>query len=182
MPARTTAGRSDAARVIDRAELNAETNAAAASPSALSPAASAPPPPTLTAHTNAAPAPASLRPRLAEGRTALGDGVTAERRGDTVLVLFDTPRSRTRRPEKFESTVRATLPAIYGALADAALAGVPRGALVAAADLAGAAPRALRLALPDGQALALRPETRPGRDGPLVVRYAVTPDVAPAPR
>lgn len=115
-----------------------------------------------------------LHPRIGEGHTALGGGVTAERRGDTVLVLFDTPTTRTRRADKFEGTVRATLPALYGAAAGAALAGVPRGKLVAAADLAGAAPRGVRVALPDGQALALRPETRPGRDGPLVVRYAVT--------
>jgi len=129
-----------------------------------------------------APASARLWPRIAEGRTALGRGVVAERRGDTVRVLFDTPHMRTRHPEKFEGTVRATLPALYGAAATSALAGVPHGALVASADLAGAAPRGVRVVLPDGQMLALRPETRPGRDGPLVVRYAITLDAPGARR
>ena len=184
MPARTAAGPIDVPRAADGPEPTADTYSVAQSPPVAAPnaAAAAAPTPTVVSYANAAPVPASLRPRVAEGRTALGGGVTAERRGDTVLVLFDTPRTRTRRPEKFEGTVRATLPAVYGPLADAALASVPRGALIDAADLAGATPRALRLALADGQALALRPETRPGRDGPLVVRYAVTPDVAPAPR
>lgn len=115
------------------------------------------------------------RPIVAPGRTSLGDGAVAVRSGDTVAVHFDTPEARTRRPEKFERIVRSTLPAIYGAAADSALAAVPQGMLASGGDLLTALPeQGVRIPTSDGGALMLWPETRPGRDGPLVVTYRAT--------
>ena len=113
---------------------------------------------------------------VAEGRTVLRGGVVAVRAGDLVTVQFDTPEARTRRADKFESIVRATLPQIYGAAADSALAHVPSGALTTPSELVGELPaRGLRLPLgaaaAGAGAIVLWPETRPGRDGPLVVSY-----------
>jgi hypothetical protein len=113
-----------------------------------------------------------LFPIVAEGTTHLRDSVVAIRSGDSVTVHFDTPRARTRRPEKFEQIVRATLPAIYGPAVDSVLDRIPSGNLARSGDLLTDLPtRGLRLALGDGWALALWPETRPGLDGPLVVMY-----------
>ena len=96
----------------------------------------------------------------------------AVRAGNTVAVHFDTELMRTRRAEKFEQIVRATLPAVYGALADSALAAVPPGKLFAAADLLTKLPTTgLHLRAANGVTLAVWPETRPGRDGPLVIAY-----------
>ncbi|MFL5578434.1 MAG: hypothetical protein ACJ79S_20970 [Gemmatimonadaceae bacterium] len=115
-----------------------------------------------------------LRPAIAEGRTALRDGMFAERHGDTVTVSFDTELARTRRPEKFEQIVRATLPTIYGPAADSLLAHLPTGTLAGAGDLLTDLPaRGLHLPAPGGATIALWPTTRPGRDGPLVVTYRV---------
>lgn len=123
-----------------------------------------------------APAPSSVpAPIVAEGRTPLPGGLMAVRTGDTVVVHFDTPETRTRRPEKFERIVRETLPAIYGALAGDALAGLPAGQLVAGAELLEELPaRGMRLRTAQGGELILWPATRPGRDGPLVVSYRAT--------
>ena len=94
--------------------------------------------------------------------------------GRTVAVHLDTPATRTRRRDKFERMVRATLPAVFGATADSALAAVPAGSLASTGDLLTELPtRGLRLATPNGT-LALWPATRPGRDGPLVVTYVAT--------
>jgi len=115
------------------------------------------------------------RPIVAPGRTVLSDVAVAVRSGDTVAVHFDTPETRTRRPEKFERIVRSTLPAVYGPAADSALAAVPEGMLASGGDLLTALPeRGVRLPTADGGALMLWPETRPGRDGPLVVTYRAT--------
>lgn len=113
-------------------------------------------------------------PIVAEGRTELRDGIVAVRTGDTVAVHFDTPLTRTRRPEKFERIVRATLPAVFGIAADSALAATPAGGIARAGDLLTELPvRGVQLRTGDGDTLALWPETRPGRDGPLVVTYRV---------
>jgi hypothetical protein len=121
------------------------------------------------------PAPAALVPAVPEGRTELEGGMYAVRSGDTVTVYFDTPEGRTRRPDKFEQIVRATLPVTHGSAADALLASVAPGALVGAVDLVTDLPaRGLHLRASDGRALSLWPETRPGRDGPLVVSYRTT--------
>jgi hypothetical protein len=114
-------------------------------------------------------------PVVAEGRTELAGGIFAIRSGDTVTVHFDTDDARTRRPEKFEQIVRATLPAIHGSAAAALLASVAPGALIGAVDLVNELPsRGLHLLASDGSALSLWPETRPGRDGPIVVAYRTT--------
>ena len=115
-------------------------------------------------------------PRAAEGRTALRTaGAYATRAGDVVTVTFDGAMSRTRRADKFERIVRATLPEVYGDAGAIVLAAVKPGTLVTAAALTTELPRhGVRLAHPDGGALTLWPETRPGRDGPLVVAYRVT--------
>jgi hypothetical protein len=122
----------------------------------------------------AASAPA-LRPRVGEGTSALGGGMRAERRGDTVTVHFDTDLNRTRRADKFEKIVRATLPRVYGAGAAQALATLPKGTLTAGHDLVGELPtRGVHLRLADGNTVSVWPTTRPGRDGPLVVTYRAT--------
>ncbi len=117
-----------------------------------------------------------LQPVVAEGRTELQNGIYALRRGDTVTVHFDTPEARTRRPEKFEQIVRATLPAVHGAAAASILASIASGNLVGPAETI-TEPQAGGIALRggDGRTLSVLPQTRPGRDGPLVVAYRVIP-------
>jgi hypothetical protein len=113
-----------------------------------------------------------LKPIVAEGRTALRDGLVAVRTGDTVAVHFDLPLVRTRQPQKFEQLVRATLPAIYGAAVESVLATVAAGELIRGVDpLTTAGTHGVYLPLAAGWSLALWPETRPGRDGPLIVTY-----------
>jgi hypothetical protein len=113
-----------------------------------------------------------LKPIVAEGRTRLRDGFVAVRTGDTVAVHFDTPSLRTRQPQKFEQLVRATLPAIYGAAVDSLLSTVAAGELIRGIDpTVAVATHGVYLPLAAGWSLALWPETRPGRDGPLIVTY-----------
>lgn len=117
---------------------------------------------------------AELAPTIGEGRTSLRDGIIAERIGDEITVNFDTPLSRTRRPEKFEGVLRATLPQIFGASVDSALATMPVGTLVPSHGLTTDLPtHGLYVPLPGGSTLRIWPETRMGEDGPLVVRYRV---------
>ena len=124
-----------------------------------------------------APAPAAapaavLAPAVPMGRTQLAGGIFAERRGDTVVVHFDTQGSRTRRSDKFEALVRETLPRVVGDAGTRALARVAPGALVPAGELLamlGAGP--LRLPTGDGRVVSVMPGARPGQDGPLVVAY-----------
>ena len=132
---------------------------------------------TVATPTVAAPAPAPA-PVADAQRTDLGEpGVYAVRSGDTVTVYFDTPMTRTRRPEKFERIVRTTLPRVYGAesAAATAMSALPEGQLLASAgDLLTELPtRGLQLPAGEGRALTLWPGTRPGEDGPLVVSYRV---------
>jgi hypothetical protein len=123
----------------------------------------------------AGPTTPGVRLMVAEGRTPLGGGMVAVRSGDTVTVHFDQPGTRTRRADKFERVLRTTLPVVYGPLAEAALAALPDGQLVRAGDLLTALPmRGVRLRTADGATLAVWPQTRPGRDGPLVVTYLAT--------
>jgi hypothetical protein len=119
----------------------------------------------------AAPLP-PLKPLVAEGRTPLRDSAFALRLGNTVTVHFDVPSLRTRRYDKFERVVRTTLPAIFGPSADSLVSRFSAAALAQAGDLLTELPdRGYRVSLADGWKLALWPETRPGRDGPLVVAY-----------
>ena len=145
--------------------------------SAPAPASLVPPAPAALLPPPPAPAPATpaIVPVVPEGRTELAGGMFALRSGDTVTVHFDTPDARTRRPERFEQLVRSTLPLAYGAAAEALLASVAPGALVGAVDLVTELPtRGLHLRASDGRALSIWPETRPGRDGPLVISYRAT--------
>ena len=127
----------------------------------------------------AAPAPAPVsrgsRPLalvIPAGRTDLTESVYVERVADSVVVHFDTELGRTRRRDKFEQLVRATLPALYGARADSLLASIPAGGLTDGRDLiTELAVRGIHLPLAAGDTLVLWPQTRPGRDGPLVVSY-----------
>ena len=120
----------------------------------------------------AAPPAPVIRPVIPIGRTDLRDSVYLERRGDTIVVHFDASPTRTRRADKFEAIVRQTLPSVYGAVADTLLAAVPAGSLVAPNELVTKLPsRGLHLGSAGSARIQLWPETRPGRDGPLVVAY-----------
>ena len=114
-------------------------------------------------------------PVFAAGRADLREDLFAMRDGNTVTVHFDTPAKRTRRPEKFEAVVRATLAQVYGPAADSLLATIPEGSLARGGDLLTELPtRGLRWPLASGWTLELWPVTRPGQDGPLVVAYRTT--------
>jgi len=120
-------------------------------------------------------APGSVNPVVAEGRTDLGDSVYVERAGGEVTVHFDNAMLRTRFEEKFERTVRSTLPRVYGSEAQLALDSVGEGRLVRG-DLLNELPsKGIELSLGSGRALLLFPVTRPGLDGPLVVAYRAVP-------
>jgi hypothetical protein len=109
---------------------------------------------------------------IPEGRTELRDSVLAQRTGDIVIVDFDLVMTRTRRRDKFERIMRETLPALYGARVDSVLAAIPEGSLVGEGDLLTELPlRGIQLPLGTGYQLTVWPETRPGHDGLLVVRY-----------
>ena len=113
-----------------------------------------------------------VAPVVPVGGTALRDSMVADRAGDTVRVRFDLELSRTRRPEKFEAIVRSTLPQVYGTAVDSALRALPVGALAHAGDLVTTLPeQGFHIPLAGGRTLGVWPETRPGRDGPLVVAY-----------
>jgi len=116
-----------------------------------------------------------VSPVIAEGRTDLGDSVYVERAGGEVTVHFDNSMLRTRFEDKFERTVRSTLPRIYGTEAQVALDSVSPGALVRG-DLINELPtKGIELSLGPGRSLLLYPMTRQGLDGPLVVAYRAVP-------
>ena len=116
--------------------------------------------------------PLALVPTIPEGTSTIADSIVAERQGGEVTVRFDTELLRTRYDHKFEGVVRATLPAVFGADARAALDSVPSGEFVRGGNLLTELPtRGIRLALSDGRSLTVRPITRPGQDGPLVIGY-----------
>jgi hypothetical protein len=119
-----------------------------------------------------APTAAPLSIIIPTGRTDLPDDLILERTGDSVVVDFDTEASRTRRRDKFERIVRQTLPLVYGQRVEPVLEAIPVGTLANGGDLLTALPlQGIHLPLSDGWMLDLFPETRPGRDGPLVVTY-----------
>jgi hypothetical protein len=120
--------------------------------------------------------PSLITPVVAEGKTELGEGLFVVRNGRVVTVVFDTKGKRTRRRDKFERVVRQTLPKVFGENAREALAQIPVGELMEpTAQVTELTERGLRFALEGGASLALFPETRPARDGPLVVSYRATP-------
>lgn len=113
----------------------------------------------------------AVLPSIAEGRTDLGDSVFADRAGTQVTVRFDNSLLRTRFAEKFERTVRGTLPRVFGPEAQAALDALTPGTLVRGDLLYDLPAQGIELSLSGGRALMLYPVTRPGEDGPLVVAY-----------
>jgi hypothetical protein len=131
--------------------------------------------PEIAAPLAAAPSPtepAANAPIVAEGRTELGDGLFAVREGKSVTVNFDVPQARTRRRDKFDRIVRATLPRIYGPAAQAMLEEIPQGEIVKVGTLpADLEKSGVRIPIGDGASIALWPELRDARGGPLVVGY-----------
>jgi hypothetical protein len=129
---------------------------------ALAPAASVVPESTVVSVASVTiPPAAELAATIGEGRTTLRDGIVAERRGDEITV-------------QFEGILRATLPQIFGATVDSALVASPAGTLVPPHGLTTDLPtQGLYVPLPGGATLRIWPGTRPGADGPLVVRYRV---------
>lgn len=116
-----------------------------------------------------------LAPVIPIGQSTLAAGVVAARTDSAVVVSFDAPMLRTRMPVKFESFVRSTLPAIYGPGVDTALARLADGGIARQGDLLTELPaRGVHIPVRDGWMIALFPETRPGQDGPLVIRYRVS--------
>lgn len=112
--------------------------------------------------------------KVPAGRSGLSDSMYVERDADSAVVHFDTEMGRTRRRDKFETTIRLTLPILYGAAADSMLAALPEGAITGNRDLVNeVAVRGVQLSAPGGGVLELWPVIRPGRDGPLVVGYRV---------
>lgn len=131
-------------------------------------------PPGPTLESSPIPRGAPVVPVLQEGRTDFDAGVFAERAGNNVVVHFDTPETRTRRRDKLEQIVRATLPRVYGPAVDSALAKIPAGGLTNGRDpVSELTARGMWVPLDKGWTLAVWPQTRPGQDGPLVVTYRV---------
>jgi hypothetical protein len=115
---------------------------------------------------------APIAPIIPIGVTALHDSITANRGDSVVVVSFDIPLTRTRRADKFEQIVRSTLPAIYGPVADSALARIPAGELARQGDLFSKLPMSgVRIPLTSPWEIRVYPETRSGQGGPLIVRY-----------
>jgi hypothetical protein len=146
-------------------------------PAAVAPPTTPTPTPTVAPAVEApkpAPAAAPFVPAIPLGESPLAPDVVATRSDSDVVVAFDKPMTRTRRPEKFEAFVRSTLPTIYGAAATSALGKIPEGGLVAQGNLLTELPsRGVRVPVDGSWMLRVFPETRPGQDGPLVVRYRV---------
>lgn len=114
----------------------------------------------------------SLAAVLPMGSSTLSNGVTAVRTDSDVTVEFDQMMLRTRRPEKFESFVRQTLPTVYGPAVRPSLAKIHDGGIASQGELLTELPaRGVHIPLDGGWVLEVFPETRPGQDGPLVVRY-----------
>ena len=106
------------------------------------------------------------------GLTALRDTIIVDRAGDTVRVSFDLVMARTRRADKFEAIVRSTLPQVFGSAVDSALRALPVGSVARAGDLMTTLPQqGFHIPLAGGHTIAVWPETRQGRDGPLVIAY-----------
>jgi hypothetical protein len=125
---------------------------------------------------HAAPAPATpvppFTPVIPMGLTSLLNGVSAIRSDTDVVVSFDVSGIRTRQPPKFEQVVRQTLGAVYGTPAVVFLEKIPEGDLANQGNLLTELPqRGVRIPVRLGWTIRVFPETRPGQDGPLVIRY-----------
>lgn len=118
---------------------------------------------------------APFLPIVPVGTSTLRDGPTVLRADSVVTLSFDMPMIRTRIPAKFEHLVRTTLPAIYGKGVDSVLSKLADGDIARQGDLLSELPkRGVRIPVNAAWMFALYPETRPGQDGPLVVRYRVS--------
>jgi hypothetical protein len=118
---------------------------------------------------------APFAPVVPQGQSSLPDGQTAVRTDSLVTVSFDMPMIRTRIPAKFERLVRSTLPAVYGRSIDSVLSKIPEGGIARQGNLVSELPtRGVRIPVNAEWTIALYPETRPGQDGPLVIRYRVS--------
>lgn len=118
------------------------------------------------------PTPATPTPVVPQGQSLVADSLVVTRSDSVVTLSFDRSMIRTRIADKFERLVRTTLPAIYGAVADSALARIPEGGLARQGDLINDLPvRGLRIPVAPGMSIALYPIARQGRDGPLVTQY-----------
>ena len=118
---------------------------------------------------------APFLPIVPVGASTLRDGPTVVRADSVVTLSFDIPLIRTRIPAKFEHLVRTTLPAIYGRGVDTVLSKIAEGDIARQGDLLSELPkRGVRIPVNAAWMIALFPETRPGQDGPLVVRYRVS--------
>jgi hypothetical protein len=159
-----------AVRTVDATTSNARESSRG--PVVPLPSSKSPSQPSRSAERSADRAP--LAPVIPMGQSTIAAGVVAARTDSSVLVSFDAPMLRTRMPVKFESFVRSTLPAIYGPAVDSALVKLADGGIARQGDLLTELPtRGVRIPVRDGWTIALFPETRPGQDGPLVIRYRV---------
>jgi hypothetical protein len=157
----------DAAKAMTPAPSTAQQGATASAAPAPAQA------PAQVASTPATPSPVS--PVVPQGRSSLPDSLLATRADSVITVSFDRSMIRTRNPWKFERLVRSTLPALYGPVADSALARIPEGGLVRQGDLINELPtRGMRIPAAPGWTFTLFPITRPGQDGPLVTQYRVS--------
>ena len=173
----TTAAANAVATTVAPASSAPVTSTPAASTPAPSPKASPAPAPTAPASrvASASRPAAPISPVLPMGHSDLPDSVVAERGDSDVVVSFDLIMTRTRRAEKFEQFVRATLPAIYGRPVRDILAKIPDGGLSSQGELLTELPkRGMRIPVTGEWMIRLFPETRLGHDGPLVVRYRVS--------
>lgn len=115
-----------------------------------------------------------FEPIVGRGQSPLVGGALAVRGDSEVVVTFDNETMRTRRAEKFEMVVRATLVSVYGAPMKEVLSSMQVGAIAEQGDLLTELPtRGVRIPVDGAWMVRLFPETRPGQDGPLVVRYRV---------
>jgi hypothetical protein len=123
-------------------------------------------------------APPSTPPRtgfvLVEGRSQLSDSVVATRIGDSVIVNFDAYGYRTRRASKLETSLRETLPLIYGKGATASM-DTMAGEIVTNRDVVGAlATDGMRYTLDNGLGIRIKVLTRVVSDGPIAIGYITT--------
>jgi hypothetical protein len=127
--------------------------------------------------------PAPLVPVIAMGRSVLRDSIAVVRTDSNVVLSFDTPMLRTRMPEKFENFLRSTLRDVYGRAIDSTLAKMPEGSIASQGNLIAELPtRGIHIPVSGAWTLDVYPETRPGQDGPLVIRYRAAVTLAASPR
>lgn len=109
---------------------------------------------------------------LVEGKTQLTDSIYAIRTGDSVLVNFDAYGYRTRRSDKFEGTLRESLPLVFGRLATSNIDTLAAGQLVANHDVIGSlASEGMRITLGNGATARVRVLTREVTGGPIAIGY-----------